>query len=203
MSMLKRHRIGSQTPGRQVAVALLSVLAMALVACGDDDGGGGNPPDARQNIDAGQGIDGGADIDGGGGIDGGGDIDGGAGIDGAPGAGFGYDVYLRGSFNSDGNDNPFTASGSTYTLTVNLTQGNHQFKITDDPATDERSWSVSATDQVAIDLDTPTPLVLAPGTGNETTLRVMPADVGDYTFTVDATDPAAPTLTVSQVVAVR
>ncbi len=192
-----RPFIGSRSPLRPY-LAVAFAAALSLAACGDDDGGGSptidaTPPaaDAPQAADAAP-----ADA---------------APADAAPpdaeppdaaAAPYAYDLFLQGGFNdppfSAGDEPEFTFAYDgdlTYSLTVTLTAETHEFKIADDTFTDGNTWSVNADTQTAIALDTTTTLVLASGLNNNTELTIDTA--GEYTFDVDATDPAAPTLTIS------
>lgn len=179
--------------GRLAAGAL--VAALALAACGDDGGGNNNPPDARaidarppadapRPIDA-RPIDA-APIDAGGGVD-------------AVGV-LGYDLYLRGSFNNHDTSTRFEVQADgTYQVTANIPIGAHEFKVADADWNDQRTWAFSATDEIEVTLDTPTTLVLAAGLDNNALMTIEAGEEGDYLFVVDATDTAAPKLTVSRV----
>jgi hypothetical protein len=105
-------------------------------------------------------------------------------------------MFVRGSFNQFGVANRMTYEGGTrYTAEFVLDQAVHSFKIADALFTDTTTFSASVTGQVEIALDTPTPLSVAPGFGNDTLLTVT--QPGVYRFDLDAADPAAPVLTVT------
>lgn len=127
-------------------------------------------------------------------------------------------LYLRGGFNDWGNDADgnfalddtvaFHYEENIYTVTMTLpvpAEGDaYEFKIADE------AWSEAATfgsEGVAVDertvvLDTPKLLLTgkdANGNDIESNLRIVVAEETSYQFTLNATDPAAVTLTVTEV----
>ncbi|GAB4531824.1 MAG: hypothetical protein Tsb0020_48080 [Haliangiales bacterium] len=179
-------------------LAVAFAAALSLAACGDDDGGGSPTADAAQPaIDAPQAADAApadaspADAS---------PPD--AEVPDAAAAPYAYDLFLQGGFNdppfSAGDEPEFTFAYDgdlTYSLTVTLTAETHEFKVSDDSLSNGNTWSVNMAQKAAIELDTPTTLVLAVGPNNNTELTIDTA--GAYTFDVDATDPDAPILTIS------
>ncbi|WP_428269355.1 hypothetical protein [Haliangium sp.] len=193
---MNRSRLVSQMRCTLTPVAALAVAGLLLSGCGDDGGGGGTPdarpPDAAPAPDA-------ADTTPDASLAADSSID-------AP-AGLGYDIYLPNStqgftFESA---NLFTDNGdSTYTLTYALTTANSPlgFKVADDGFSDDKTWSAPEVGGArTVTLDTAVTLEIATGFGTDSTLTI--ATDGDYVFTVDATDPTAPTLTVSLSTAAR
>ncbi len=106
------------------------------------------------------------------------------------------DMYVRGSFNNFEPVDRMTYEGSgRHTALVSLSQGEHEFKISDQFFDDAVTFSVSAGGLTPIALDTPTPLELAGGDVNNTSLTI--SQPGAYLFDMDASDPAAPILTIT------
>jgi hypothetical protein len=111
---------------------------------------------------------------------------------------YGNALYVRGSFNEFGVSTPLPYEGDNrYLAELGLEAGTHQFKIADSGFSDTNTFAVSATEAAALSLDVPTPLVLAPGTGNDIVLEL--AQAGTYRFELIASSPATPVLQVSQV----
>jgi hypothetical protein len=108
------------------------------------------------------------------------------------------DMYVRGSFGAfEAVDRMAYEGGGRHTALVSLSQGVHEFKISDALFSNDTTFSVSAAGLAAIALDTPTPLEPAAGPFNNTALTIV--QPGVYLFDMDASDPAAPVLTVSLV----
>jgi hypothetical protein len=106
------------------------------------------------------------------------------------------EVYVRGTFNDFGLGNQMTYAGARrYTANVALNAATHEFKIADSTFADDTTFSVSAAGEVAIALNTPTPLVRAGGFDNNTLLTIT--QPGIYRFELLVGDVAAPVLTVS------
>jgi hypothetical protein len=106
------------------------------------------------------------------------------------------DMYVRGSFGAFEPVDRMTYEGSgRHTALVSLSQGEHAFKISDQLFSDDATFSVSAGGLTPIALDTPTPLEPAVGDFNNTSLTI--SQPGVYLFDMDASDPAAPVLTIT------
>jgi hypothetical protein len=106
------------------------------------------------------------------------------------------DMYVRGSFGGFEPLDRMTYEGSgRYTALVSLSPGVHEFKISDELFSADVTFSVSADGTAPIELDTPTPLELAFGFDNNTSLTI--SEPGLYLFDMDTSDPAAPILTIS------
>jgi hypothetical protein len=106
------------------------------------------------------------------------------------------DMYVRGSFGGFEPVDRMTYEGSgRHTALVSLSQGEHEFKISDQLFNQDATFSVSADGLTPIALDTPTPLEPAAGFSNNTALTI--SQPGVYLFDMDASDPAAPVLTIT------
>jgi pullulanase len=105
-------------------------------------------------------------------------------------------LYLRGSFNDFGLSSPFTHEGNNhYTVVASFGVGSHELKIADEGFSSDTTFAVAADRATAIELDTPTGLVQAPGADNNILLFVP--QTGAYRFELSATDRAAPVLLIS------
>lgn len=107
---------------------------------------------------------------------------------------FGRTMYLKGSMNGWANDDAYVFSVSDtgiMTLDVTLEAGSFEFKVADaDWQNDSTLGSVAGSENVALGEGVTMSL---PGDGN---MMIDIADGGDYTFTVDASKPSMPVLTV-------
>lgn len=106
-------------------------------------------------------------------------------------------MYVKGTMNEWSNSQAMIYLGdniysSTYTLDVT----SYEFKVADADWTEATNFG-AATGEEALELATAKSLVFGEGIAQNMTLEISVA--GDYTFTLDATDPAAPIITVSQV----
>jgi hypothetical protein len=107
-------------------------------------------------------------------------------------------MFVRGSFNDFSVTDELIYQGAgRYAAQVTLNRSEHLFKIADALFGDTTTFSVDGSVSAPIALDTPTPLVSAPGVGNDTSLDIV--QPGIYRFELDAGDPVAPVLTVSMV----
>lgn len=103
------------------------------------------------------------------------------------------DMFVVGSFNGFAPVDRLRYQGANrYALTLALAAGQHELKIADAGFSDDLTFSVSASGQASIALDTPTDLVQAPGPGNNTVLSIEAA--GDYRFVLGADNALAPVL---------
>jgi pullulanase len=111
---------------------------------------------------------------------------------------FREELYLRGSFNDFDTSLPLPYAGrNRYTASFELPAGSHRFKIADEAFSDSTTFSVSATESLPLALDTPTTLVPAPGTENDTVIELTQS--GTYLFDFIASNLEAPVLQVSLV----
>jgi pullulanase len=107
-------------------------------------------------------------------------------------------LYLRGSFNEFDTSMPLPYAGrNRYTATFELPAGTHRFKIADQEFSDSTTFSMSATEALPLLLDTPTTLVPASGTENDTVLELTQS--GTYLFDFIASNLEAPVLQVALV----
>lgn len=99
-------------------------------------------------------------------------------------------VYLKGSMNGWSNDSPMTYVGSnTYSVDVNLAVASYEFKFAD------ANWADInyGADNGAMTLGEAKPLAFNAGN-----LSLNVTEAGDYRFSVNATDPAAPVMTITK-----
>ena len=106
-------------------------------------------------------------------------------------------MYVKGSMNEWSNLQAMEYLGdniyrSIYTLDVTA----YEFKVADADWTEATNFG-AATGEEALEIDTAKTLVFGEGVAQNMTLDVIVP--GDYAFTLDATDPAAPIITVTQV----
>lgn len=101
------------------------------------------------------------------------------------------ELYIRGAFNGWGTDNALAHKGKgVYEADILVSPGNHAFKV------GSRDWA----DEWVLDADKS--VTVAPGTPYRLETRAGPEDylfvrrTGTYRFTLDASDPAAPSLRV-------
>ena len=101
------------------------------------------------------------------------------------------ELYIRGAFNGWGTDNALAHKGKgVYEADILVSPGNHAFKVGSRDWSDE--WVLDANKSVTV----------APGTPYRLETQAGPEDylfvrrTGTYRFTVDASNPAAPTLRV-------
>lgn len=109
-------------------------------------------------------------------------------------------LYVRGTWSDFDTSTRLVYRGDDrYLATVGLDSGTHGFKIADADFTDGNTFSVDAAQVAAIALDRATPLVAAPGAGEDihTTLDVV--DTGSFAFELTAADPQAPVLRIRRV----
>jgi hypothetical protein len=108
------------------------------------------------------------------------------------------ELFVRGSFNAWHTSHPleYDAATDRYVADIELAPGvAHQFKIAsaDWTTVDLGSPSVNPGDNV-VELGVPEPLTTTPGYGN---LSLTVPESAVYSFTLDPTDPANPTLTIA------
>ncbi|ACY19125.1 hypothetical protein [Haliangium ochraceum] len=108
-------------------------------------------------------------------------------------------LYVRGSFNDFGVTAPmsYEASSGLYEAELVLSDAVHGFKIADEGFSDDATYSIDANAEVELPVGETRELVVAIGFGNNTLLDLQ-AGGGVYEFTVDANDPAKPTLVVRE-----
>jgi hypothetical protein len=115
---------------------------------------------------------------------------------------FGVEMFARGGFNGWADPPPAgdafaNLGGDVYEARVSLASGDQTYKVA---AADWSSeWALIAADSGATPLDTEVTMVTASGPGTEGSISI--AETGCYTFTMNAGDTSAPTLTVSQLFA--
>jgi pullulanase len=103
---------------------------------------------------------------------------------------FGTTVFVRGSLNSWGEDNPMSyAIGGKYSATMDIAAGSYEFKIA------SSDWSTvnygSADGDTGVVIGESKDL----GQGGDNLAITLDAD-GSYTFVFDASDPSAPTVSI-------
>jgi len=104
------------------------------------------------------------------------------------------DVFVRGGFNGWGEANAFTYDGAgIYTATINIDQGNYEFKVASSDWSTVNMGAAAAGNQVVVG----EPLVIAASNDN---LRIAIPKTSAYVFTLDANNASTPTLTVSEYV---
>jgi len=104
------------------------------------------------------------------------------------------DVFVRGGFNGWGEANAFTYDGAgIYSATINIDQGNYEFKVASSDWSTVNMGAAAAGNQVVVG----EPLVIAASNDN---LRIAIPKTSAYVFTLDANNASAPTLTVSEYV---
>ncbi len=105
---------------------------------------------------------------------------------------YGVAVFVRGSFNGWGLTDPMTydMAGDTFSATVNLASDTHAFKI----ASEDWATADFGGDGVNNSVTLDTPKLLESTSFN---LELAVPTAGTYVFSLDATEPAAPVLTVS------
>ncbi|GGW60756.1 pullulanase-type alpha-1,6-glucosidase [Alishewanella tabrizica] len=104
------------------------------------------------------------------------------------------DVFVRGGFNGWGEANAFTYDGAgIYTATINIDQGNYEFKVASSDWSTVNMGAAAAGNQVVVG----EPLVIAASNDN---LRIAIPKTSAYVFTLDANNASAPTLTVREYV---
>ncbi|MEX5748650.1 esterase [Massilia sp. X63] len=101
------------------------------------------------------------------------------------------ELYVRGAFNGWGTDNLLAHKGKgVYQADILVSPGRHAFKVGSRDWADE--WVADANKSVTVAPDTSYRLETQPGPEDYLFVR----QTGTYRFTVDASDPAAPTLRV-------
>jgi hypothetical protein len=106
-------------------------------------------------------------------------------------------MYVKGSMNEWSNAQAMEYLGdNVYSSTYTLDVTSYEFKVADADWTEETNFG-AATGEEALELDAAKTLVFGEGVAQNITFDVTVA--GDYTFMMDATDPAAPIITVMQV----
>jgi pullulanase len=96
-------------------------------------------------------------------------------------------VYLRGGMNDWGTTTPFEFVGSgTYEVSLDLEPGTYAFKVASE------DWSAINIGGGEVELDTPTTIGTSGGD-----MSVVITDANNYTFSVDASLPATPILTIA------
>ncbi|MBU3001853.1 pullulanase-associated domain-containing protein [Paraglaciecola arctica] len=104
-------------------------------------------------------------------------------------------MYVKGTLNEWSNTQAMVYEGDNiYTSTFVLEAADYEFKVADANWTDDTNFGAAAGDE-ALELDTTKSLVFGEGVAQNITLTIT--DAGNYKFTLDATDPAAPILTVN------
>ena len=153
----------------------LTLFPFACVfACADDPSSAGPTPDAGLGGMADAAVDGGADL--------------------PP---LSWAPHVRGTFNDwQATDRMSYVGGRVYQRSLVISPDTHEFKIADEDWTGSTIFSIGATSQETLALDTPTVLVGAEGFGNNTVLPTV--EEGEYTFTLEVSDADVLTLTVTQ-----
>ncbi|WP_428263589.1 hypothetical protein [Haliangium sp.] len=111
---------------------------------------------------------------------------------------YGVELYLRGTFNDFGTDQPLRYEGQNrFTAELPLAAGAHEFKVADEGYSDDTTFALDPAQASALELDTPRGLQRAAGLDNNVLLFVP--RTGTYRFELSAVDRAAPVLLVSLV----
>ncbi|MBM32919.1 MAG: pullulanase [Rheinheimera sp.] len=103
-------------------------------------------------------------------------------------------IFVRGGMNDWGENDAFNYAGAgIYSATLNINAGSYEFKVASGDWSAVNLGAGAAGNQVVVD----TPIVIAPS--NDNLLLNIPS-TSAYVFTLNAVNPAAPTLTVSEYV---
>ncbi|KKO45083.1 pullulanase [Arsukibacterium ikkense] len=104
------------------------------------------------------------------------------------------DVFVRGGMNGWGVVDAFEYAGAgIYSATLNINAGSYEFKVASSDWAAVNLGAGAAGNQVLVN----TPIVIEPSNDN---LRIDIANSSSYVFTLNAVNPAAPTLTVREYV---
>ncbi len=103
------------------------------------------------------------------------------------------ELYIRGAFNGWGTDNALAHKGKgVYEADILVSPGNHAFKVGSRDWAEE--WVLDAGKSVTVAPDTPYRLETQPGPEDYLFVR----RTGTYRFSVDASNPAAPSLRITR-----
>ena len=103
-------------------------------------------------------------------------------------------VFIRGGMNGWGEVDAFNYAGAgIYNATLNIDAGSYEFKVASGDWSTVNLGAGAAGNQVVVD----TPIVIEPSNDN---LRIDIASSSSYVFTLNAANPTAPVLTVSEYV---
>lgn len=104
-------------------------------------------------------------------------------------------MYVKGTLNEWSNSQAMVYEGDNlYSSIFTLDSTDYEFKVADANWTDDTNFGATEGDEV-LELDMTKNLVFGEGVAQNITMTIT--DAGNYKFTLDATDPAAPVLTVS------
>ncbi len=104
-------------------------------------------------------------------------------------------MYVKGTLNEWSNDNAMTYQGENlYTADFVLEATDYSFKVADADWTDDTNFGAASGDEM-LELDVEKTLVFGEGIAQDIALTIEAA--GNYRFTLDATNPEAPIITVS------
>jgi ribosomal protein L18 len=104
-------------------------------------------------------------------------------------------MYVKGTLNEWSNSQAMVYEGDNlYSSIFSLDATDYEFKVADANWTDDTNFGATLGDEV-LELDMTKSLVFGEGVAQNITLTI--ANAGNYKFTLDATDPGAPVLTVS------
>ena len=107
-------------------------------------------------------------------------------------------MYVKGTINGWSNTTPMTYQGNNiYTIDYALEAADHEFKIADANWTEDTNFGAAEGDE-QLQIDTPKSLVF--GEGVAMNIKMTIAEAGNYRFTLDATEPSAPSVTVSNAI---
>jgi hypothetical protein len=104
-------------------------------------------------------------------------------------------MYVKGTLNEWSNSQAMVYEGDNiYSSIFSLDATDYEFKVADANWTDDTNFGAAEGDE-ALTLDMMKSLVFGEGVAQNITLTIT--DAGNYKFSLDATDPTAPVLTVS------
>lgn len=107
-------------------------------------------------------------------------------------------MYVKGSLNEWSNTTPMVYQGdSIYTIDYALEAADYEFKVADANWTEDTNFGAAEGDEVLM-LGEPKSLVFGEGIAMNITMTI--AEAGNYRFTLDASEPSAPIVTVDNAI---
>ncbi len=107
---------------------------------------------------------------------------------------YGTELYVRGINEDWETTNQMSHADNIFSSTIALNAGDHNFKLADAEWSAGSNFGSDAGFGESVEISLGTAVALTDGGGN---LQLAGIAAGDYTFTLDATDSAAPVLTVT------